>query len=691
MLTHTLHLPPALWEIYDGPRPGWLREILVYLPCLQSLMVSGLPFFDHNALAALKAPGRHEQSPVSSRTYNIRLLLAEREPNTTAQDLSETLLRFPVLVYLDLSYTKPARDRSVLSTLSRLFNLQVLKLRGVGLKDNDVEFLANAVGIRIRLLDVRNNMLTDMAVRSLLQASFLPPEHSSTEQGAREEVPSYQNTVSRSALSSSTASFVRRPDLDEQSIKLLSRPLIGRSWIEDLPQVGITHLYIADNRLTIAGVASLLASTRLHALDVGTVDTASSIPRDPSAVPSPSPGRSHHLPGAEKLIPILRTSAKDNLTYIRVHHAVVTAAAPPKDSASANALLPELPRGRIYGGFEVPRKAELDSTNELHELPGPSQGSAFAQEVANSNVKGDVRNIRGSGASGQREDSVRTDFDASYRSPKLADSIPRYGSPIEEDPRGQKIQELLAKRPKIQTLPRRDRRDIDFPHLHPSNVPHLETLILTDVPSHIPEGSPLLDHLIRFITACSNEALLATLQAGTDYSLPPGRSRIQAEKQRARTLFALRRLVLEITPVSTSNAPSTLTSWKQPSSQNGAGSTGDRDVDNMWSVARDDFSFFEDEESDYSSTPPIDAPGEATPVDLVAELSAFRRRKKAEYEELLRQDRARRGTASSLSPSPSTPLQPSSPTSSTNALAIGPFVEGHWKGEVNVVRSPAPK
>jgi len=38
-LTHTLRLPPAHAELYDGPRAEWLRDILLRLPRLQSLIV----------------------------------------------------------------------------------------------------------------------------------------------------------------------------------------------------------------------------------------------------------------------------------------------------------------------------------------------------------------------------------------------------------------------------------------------------------------------------------------------------------------------------------------------------------------------------------------------------------------------------------------------------------------------------
>ncbi|RJE26317.1 leucine Rich Repeat Protein [Aspergillus sclerotialis] len=785
MLTHTLHLPPALSEIYDGPRPGWLKEILEYLPCLQSLMVSKLPFFDHNAMIALRSPAKNEQSLISTRTYNIRLLLARREPNTTSQGLSEGLMRFPELIYLDLSYTKPARDHSVLSILSQLEHLQVLKLRGIGLKDSDAQFLGNAIGIRVRILDLRDNMLTDMAVRSLLQASFLPPDNAETERSARRGILGTSNAVPRTALSSSSADFLKRPDLDEQLVKLLSHPLVGRSWIEDLPHVGITHLYVANNQLTVEGVASLLASTRLHVLDAGTVNTASSLPKGPSALSPHNPEESHDFPGAEKLIPVIGSSAKDNLTYIRAHHALVTADVPFKDPASPNALLPELLSEGPYEEPGLSRRAELDATDEVHELaanadpifeladtsippptgkdsasiekglprlaiyedepvPPTRRGSVFAPEVVNLYQGED-------GPSGSHltlEQSVSTTFDISDRCSEFTDPTPQCGSPLStEDPRSRRIQELLAKRPRNQTLPRRDRRDTNFPYLHPSNVPHLETFVLTDVPSHVPADSPLLDSLIRFITACSNEALLATLQAGTDYSLPPGQSRLRAEQQRARSLFALRRLVLEITPVSPSNSLTRLTSWKPSRSHSGVSSTGDQDLEKMWSEAMDDFSFFgetecgipdndpgkyfpmavlnekvslmpEEDDSVHSGTPTKNAsffpnsrdhnqvysPTSNTPqveaplVDVVAELSSFRRRKKAEYEDLVRRSRLRRNTGSSLlSASPS--FRSSSPTPSVSTFASGwapslsmtNFVEGHWRGEVKIVRNAAPK
>ncbi|CAI7587601.1 unnamed protein product [Penicillium glandicola] len=767
-LTHTLHLPPALSEIYGGPRPGWLRDILECLPCLQCLMVSKLPFFDHHAMTALKTQERSSQ-------YNIRLLLAEREPNTTSGSLADTLLMFPALTYLDLSYTTPARDRNVLSTLSQMPFLRVLKLRGIGLKDNDAEFLANAIGRRVRCLDLRDNMLTDMAIRSLLQASFLLPNDRERQQSPRQASAS-PDPFSHFAINESGSNFFKRPDLDEQFVKLLAQPVLYHPWVEDLPHTGITHLYITGNQISVEGVASLLVSSRLHALDFGAVKTPDKA------------HQTHHYgkekyPGAEKLVPVLGKIAGDNLVYFRAHHAVLTGQPPAKDTASNIEFLPEL------SAQESPREVEqieLDASQQVYELPegtrpvfeladtsttdsigsfsttkgqktsqlltgyedepSPSvrRGSAFAPEVVQpvpvqSSANGDrvfgasrtdTRDAEQTEGSTLPSIAMSSDCDTLATDLSLQATLQRSSPISSNDSLARRIRELLAKRPRNQSLPLQGGKESRFPYLHPSHIPHMESLVLTDVPSHVTPNSSILSALIRFITACSNEALLATLQAGSDYSLPPGKARMQAEQQRSRSLFGLRRLVLEITPVDTSK----LTSWKPGNQYNATGhsSTGDRDSENLWSAAADDFSFFGEEEcgvpendpgkyfpmavlnekvslmpSEDDSLHSPDSPqlgrhlpppaktgppgtagdrtqqGQVPMIDLVAELAAFRRGKKAEYEQVVRRERGRRST---IGTGTSGLLMPSSPHNS-----LVHYVEGHWKGEVKVVRNPMPK
>ena len=104
-LTHTLHLPPAVSEIYGGPNPTWLREVLEYLPNLQSLVVSKLPFFDHHSLVALRTPIRRTLNGAARQSFDeddlplfgLKLLLAGSEPNSTSAGLAAAVPRFPHL------------------------------------------------------------------------------------------------------------------------------------------------------------------------------------------------------------------------------------------------------------------------------------------------------------------------------------------------------------------------------------------------------------------------------------------------------------------------------------------------------------------------------------------------------------------------------------------------------------------
>ncbi|KAJ5367703.1 hypothetical protein N7541_001644 [Penicillium brevicompactum] len=746
-LTHTLHLPPALSEIYGGPRPGWLRDILEYLPCLQCLMVSKLPFFDHNAMTALKDCQRSDQ-------YNIRLLLAEREPNTTSSSLAQTLLLFPALTYLDLSYTTPARDRNVLAALGSMPFLRVLKLRGIGLKDNDAEFLANVIGRRVRCLDVRDNMLTDMAVRSLLQASFLPPGRRQSEQSQLQPTGS-PTPLSHYAIHESSSYFFKRPDLDEQFVKLLAQPVLYHPWVEDLPNTGISHLYITGNEISVEAVASLLVSSQLNALDFGTINTPNKAFQAPHLA-----GKKY--PGAEKLVPVLGGVAGNNLTYLRAHHALLTGDPPTREVTNTAEFLPEL------SGRQSPREEErfeLDASREVHELPedtrpvfeladtsrsdsmdsvstriahqtpqlvspdeplpGVRRGSAFAPEVVPNSADGDESMTGVSRTDTFMSFSSASDCNTFATGSSLETTL-QCNSPVSmDDPRAEIIQQLLAKRPRNQSIPLQGGKESWFPYLHPSHIASMETLVLSDVPSHVAPNSSIISALIRFITACSNEALLASLQAGSDYSLPPGQARMQAEQQRSRSIFGLRRVVLEITPVDTSK----LTSWKPANQYNATGhsSTGDRDSENLWSAATGDFSFFGEEECGVpendpgkyfpmavlnekvslmpdddstlspdslhlgrhrspstvsSATSPTPNQAQIHTLDLVAELAAFRRRKKAEYEQVVQRERKRRSTTSS---------GVSSLLTTSRHVSLATFIEGHWKGEVKVVRNPMPK
>ncbi|CAI7576001.1 unnamed protein product [Penicillium bialowiezense] len=680
-------------------------------------------------MTALKDCQRSDQ-------YNIRLLLAEREPNTTSTSLAQTLLLFPALTYLDLSYTTPARDRNVLAALSRMPFLRVLKLRDIGLKDNDAEFLANVIGRRVRCLDVRDNMLTDMAVRSLLQASFQPPGRRQSGQSQVQHTGS-PNPLSHYILHESTSDFFKRPDLDEQFAKLLAQPVLYHPWVEDLPNTGISHLYITGNDISVEAVASLLVSSQLYALDFGTINT-------PTKAIQTSRFGVKKYPGPEKLVPILGGVAGDNLIYLRAHHAVLTGEPPAREVTNAAGFLPELSGGQSPREDEL---FELDASREVYELPEDTRPVFELADTSRSDTMGSVSTMtayqtrqlvspdeplpgvrRGSAFAPEVvPNSADVDEDCeTFATGSSLQTTLQCNSPVSmNDPRAEMMQQLLAKRPRNQSIPLQGEKESWFPYLHPSHVPHMETLVLSDVPSHVAPNSSIISSLIRFITACSNEALLASLQAGSDYSLPPGQARMQAEQQRSRSIFGLRRVVLEITPVDTSK----LTSWKPGNQYNmtGHSSTGDRDSENLWSAATGDFSFFGEEEcgvpendpskyfpmavlnekvslmpdddmtlspdsphlgrhrspsTESSAASPAPNQAQIHTLDLVAELAAFRRGKKSEYEQAVQRERKRRSTTGS---------GVSSLLTTSPHVSLPTFIEGHWKGEVKVVRNPMPK
>ncbi|OAX80876.1 hypothetical protein ACJ72_04786 [Emergomyces africanus] len=787
MLTHTFHLPPALSEIYGGPRPSWLQEVLEYLPNLQSLLVSQLPFFDHNSLIALRPKSNDE---TSYEAYGLRLLMAQREPNTTSVGVREALLRFPLLVYLDLSFTTSARDHGVLSAMSYLKDLQVLKLRGIGLRDADLEVVADSI-------KPESDCWTP-----LLQKCFLPLDAADVPSPTDRDVKfhfEWARSISPFANILGPDSL-KNDDFDTHLMKQLMIPLTGRSNLQDLPHVGITHLYISDNRLSVEGLGSLLKSTRLHVLDGGTVKSAGSMWKRKGFEPI-TDNESQWVvgvryPGAEKLIPALRHSAADKLTYLRVHHAVVTE----NTSASSRQSVPvtRTPYRRLACSAAA---VELDSSSsQIYELQGGYE--PVRHELADTSFQRPIPGWR----PGWRSNSNIPPSTPENELQKVASVQPPSLSPSSSiQPRTDQILTLLHRRP--------INSNGTVPFFHPSHTPHLRTLVLTDVPASVlPSSSHIISRLIRFITACADEAFLAALQARSNYSLPPGRLRANAERQHARSLFSLERIILEVTPVAKPEASKGSTSW----SSSGAGffsksSTEDVDSENLWAAAENDFSFFSgetevecgvpDEEfkdmdddrdpevihspqvaeldatattttsSSYpttttsqrnsqilhhrptptptpppsssrspslpnrtsaSSPPPAAPPAppssshqqqrqqtnsatspQDTDIDVVAALAAFRKTKKAEYDELFVHGKQgkRRSTTSTSTPTATSARTPTSPrslassssssswsssssssSSSSGALLNHPlYVAGYWKGEVKIVRNPMPK
>ena len=703
LLCHTLHLPPALSEIYGGPNSTWLREVLDWLPALQSLCVSGLPFFDHESLLAVdqsrNAPAA-DPNDNSFRTYPVKLLLAAKEPNVTWVGLSLLMPHLPHLVYLDLSYTSSARSVNVLQSLDALTRLQILKLRGIGLRDTELEVLANVIRLRVRLLDIADNQISDMGVRSLLQACvWLPSTHPNGDRSnrcSRNEFESWPVGLPPPPDSLSLDT-IRMVELDEALLNQLTHPLTGRLAFEDLPHNGITHLYISGNSgITIESVRSILDIGRLHVLDAGDIgaltavdlhvitaqharsdskETARSrqistanmnirgiINRHKSRPSSTYSGDSGNtiegsdnledilrMPGAEKLVPVLHEKASANLTHLRIGHAVATAVFDitgelrEKEKKIANVV--EFPG-------ELSRASELDSsTREIFEA---SASSTYATEMPANNqifemdatptparveLPGDmihfaisppvgempqlqepeiISPIRGEGAMAPEVVPVAQP-QPSATAQILEDDSPVSAFPshhsdstnstVQNDQRPQTPQIIQTSHPQsmnqslhpsfssnkselARLISLRPKKPIT--KLHPSFLPNLRTLVLTNIPSKLPTtASSAISNLKSFITACAAETRIAVLKSQTDYSLPPGRARLTSERHAARKLFALRTIVLEINP-----EPDTpiQRGWRNTGARVDAkSSTGDRDSEAFWAAAENDFSFFNEE------------------------------------------------------------------------------------------------
>ncbi|MCJ1229088.1 hypothetical protein MMC12_005753 [Toensbergia leucococca] len=603
-----------------------------------------------------------------------------------------------------------ARDKMVLSNLRHLSDLQVLKMRKTNLRDIDIDILADAVGIRVRSLDIRGNFLTDKSVRTLLNNCFLSSDDNDRLMDARGHslpdlvVEDWPLGIIRP--DPHLLDEFRGEDFNDLLVKRLTKGIVSRLPCEDLPQSGITHLYIADNHLTVESLSSLVKSERLHVLDAGVVNTAKVLAR-PRAVSLSSMGskdREIALPGVEKLTPVLKAHASRNLTYLRMSHVVVTQKAP---------SLGKQPPSAAHELSSDNQKFELDATepvfelaaeasNPRYELPGDSihvvlspainekpslsfeeqsrayvrRGSAFAPEAVNLD---------------ESEDDQTPVLTATGLG-RMAQAINGINSPTDAEPIGLIAQKPLAinEVPELSiTLIEEQRRALrsrmrERHGLLPGMLPNLRTLVLVGVPCY-DDSYRVIDTLIHFIRDCAAETELADIQASLQPKILhlPGRTQ-STQSGRLSEIFALRCIVLEMAPPNSSLRRETnFTPQASKFAHRTKSSTEDMDSEAFWSASTNDFSFFDkEEECGLPAKEPIlhfplstlsekmalsvnSLESESAPilqqsrngeneVDVVKELSKFRRGRKAAYE---------------------------------NAIKAGrKHAEGYWSGEVKIVR-----
>ncbi|KAL8994182.1 MAG: hypothetical protein Q9169_005785 [Polycauliona sp. 2 TL-2023] len=646
-------------ELYGGPHPDWLRDVLVKLPNLQSLLVSQLPFFDHASLLALRNSGKATPTGGESRhSFPLRLLIATQCTNTTQKSLANSLLAFPHLVFLDLSRTLGTRDAAVLSTLRHMASLQILKLCGIQLRDEDLGVLAESIGIRVRSLDVRNNLLTDNAVRTLLQCCFPVADNPDDANGRR------QRDLS-GAAEEDWPSGVLKPDpavLDEfrdesfgmRYLRRLTHGLVSRMPSEDQAHAGITHLYISDNYLTVEGLSGLIRSGRLHVLDAGPVCTTRVL-RHPSSSDPPYPTRSDDctfgLPGAEKLTLILAKHASKNLTSLRVDHRVVTKSTmtnkpipePGICELSSDTGLQELPVSSPV--YELPTYSDEHfelAGDPLHIVvsPAPVPDTAYQGPGSPSQIKRDgafsSRTVRNQNDTIHEEEGDAPVLTATGGLGSAAQAINGILSPINspispviDDVMGTRTNTIVSPPPLSLSIIAKQRQDLQqrqASRLHgllPTTLPQLRSLTLTGVLCYDDSGQ-VIDALVQFIRYCASEAELAKLQVDLEskYSIAPQETGPRPARQTVEAIFALRTLTLEMGPpnlssLSTALAPGSPQPSRLPNNTHRTkSSTEDADSEAFWAAQANDFSFFDDEEE--CGLPSVE-PGSRIPLSTISE------------------------------------------------------------------------
>lgn len=722
-LTHTLHFPPAHAEIYDGPHSDWLRDVLERLPRLQSLIVHGLPFFDHGALITLRRPSNLRLSSLSDSLprmnhdfplFWLRYLDASACNNATYSGLAEALRHFPALLYLDLSKTKSAKGADVLSILKFCHSLRILKLRSLALKDAEIEALAVAVKTRLKSLDIRDNQLTDASARLLLDNCFNIKARSWVNRSCAPSIDPDQFPPSPASPSTPMQTPLLfdqydRVDLDEVLRAKLVGEFSGSAFINDVYTDGITHLYISGNHLTVEGISGLLHSKKLHVFDAGTVARGlTKKPRPPSLLSfeESGPQEDFAMPGAEKLTPVIKKYASARLTYLRVNHAVIT-----EETAAADLTVGRAEMEGDLGIYAPSTAHELDGFNEVHEAPTdsrsihemPANEALTAEVPAYENqvfeLPGDLpaspplkpqvvvnppetpETRRGSDIAADLA-SAATQLSLSSEgadAPEPTDTLQTLSSESGHPTRPRRSSSLAAgdRRARLEF------RQSNEAHLHPSMLPATETLVLTDVPPST-TAPEVPQRLIQFIKDCAEETHIAALAAKGAYALPPGRDRQLAEREYVRSLFALRRIVLEMAPPDDPDANRKPTSaWRLYPSKS---STEDADTEAFWSAAERDFSFFGDEECGVPSR----EPGRALPLADMAEKVVFVPEGPAPPPVLLQQQQQTRvfDVVAQLSAFRRDRKAAHAAAVVHGGEAEQPQVEGHWEGEITVVRRP---
>lgn len=265
---------------YTSLPRGWLSSILALLPNLRSLIISNTEVLNHESVGH-----------VVEEHKALRLLTIKGCPNLTSRALVKILSCTTNLYYLDVSNTGGLGISGVFEAISELRKLGILRLYGLGLKDDDIlnmsrfilDLRATSTAVSpqsLQCLDLRDNRLTDRIADTLTRLGEALP--------SAEEPPPYD----ADALSEvESGKFIQAPDggwsaffeprivlrtsspglLDRQEdvIKRVRHPDFKSPIESGLLGQGLTHLYLSSNKITASGISSLMKCLPLQLLDCG--------------------------------------------------------------------------------------------------------------------------------------------------------------------------------------------------------------------------------------------------------------------------------------------------------------------------------------------------------------------------------------------------------------------------------------
>lgn len=289
------------------------------------------------------------------------------------------------LTFLDLSYT----DHSTVWTQSfsdlPFEHLRILKLRGLHLTDSCLPKFGIRNGHKLWSVDLRENLLTDAAISSLSDWFLpkLPLRFSHPTVGLYRHPPTYHQNQQSSDNSADETMPHRSDTADDFLRHMAANPHVIENAETDplLRHTGLTHLYLADNKITADGVRQLLLLTnRLHVLDVGiSRDSKDTLFKSRHAV-SWDHGQSY---------PSLGIANSYHLSSLRIHHSIITCmptvspvagnegiTSPSTYSLRHLYAAEKLARGRTYKGTPgfTPMKNCIIETLILTGIPTKSYG-----------------------------------------------------------------------------------------------------------------------------------------------------------------------------------------------------------------------------------------------------------------------------------------------------------------------------